>query len=193
SLSYLSRMSNRNRRSKKDVIVINDGESTNNQLTGKIVKREPESDPAIEVIELRKKLADLTKEMDEKSAKWEDMYQRAIREAGKYLARVEFLEGLVDKKPVIVDHSEKVKELEEKVSYLTKELDEERRGSRDRMETLKCMVAQYEMGLPQPQENSAASGEADLRREEEDVSVMDTDENLSKKGKRNEVMEENVR
>ncbi|GMR44286.1 hypothetical protein PMAYCL1PPCAC_14481, partial [Pristionchus mayeri] len=177
----------------KDLIEINDDESTNNQLTGKSVKREPESDPSIEIVELRKKVADQAKELEEerqKNVKCEDKYQRAVREAGKYLARVEFLEGLIDKKPVI--DSEEVKELEEKI------------------ETLESKVAQYEMGLQQQQEvkcvmsiqhrkliilqNSAVTNvSGDLRREEEEDTMVATNDNLSKKRKRNEVMEENMR
>ncbi|GMT02052.1 hypothetical protein PENTCL1PPCAC_24226, partial [Pristionchus entomophagus] len=75
------------RPSKRDPIAIKDGESTNDQPIEKIVKRETESIPSSEVVEL-----------PEEVAKWKDKFERACRANREAEVRIEFLENLLETK-----------------------------------------------------------------------------------------------
>ncbi|GMR50554.1 hypothetical protein PMAYCL1PPCAC_20749, partial [Pristionchus mayeri] len=61
-------MSGKNHPSKKGVIK-DDDESSNNESTGKNVKREPEPDPSIEIASLRQKLEEKDAKINELAAK----------------------------------------------------------------------------------------------------------------------------
>ncbi|GMR49354.1 hypothetical protein PMAYCL1PPCAC_19549 [Pristionchus mayeri] len=193
-------MSDKNRRSKKEMIVIDDYESTNKEPVEKSVKSEPETDTSMEVAELRQKLIDVTKELEEerkKSAKVEDKYQRAVREAGKSWARIEHLEGLIDQKPVIIDNnSKKMNELEQKVCDLTKELDEERRISSeriDRIDELTSNVNEYKLQLLQSKQTSESlhSNVSKKRKNGKEINEGEKDNRKKKARKANgDAMEE---
>ncbi|GMR54673.1 hypothetical protein PMAYCL1PPCAC_24868, partial [Pristionchus mayeri] len=82
------------KRMKRQVITIDDDE---------------DEKPAVKKEAVESDSSPFVKELKEKLAKAEWKAQRAIKIAGGYLARVEFLEGLLDKKNEIVqDSNEKV-------------------------------------------------------------------------------------
>ncbi|GMR43580.1 hypothetical protein PMAYCL1PPCAC_13775, partial [Pristionchus mayeri] len=104
---------NKNRGTKRAPITLDDEKPTE-----KDVKKEVEKEASLPtVVELQEKLANS-----------ERLREKAIRIAGTYLERMEYLENLIDKKPELVkEKAMENEELEKKASGLKEELDEERR------------------------------------------------------------------
>ncbi|GMS78613.1 hypothetical protein PENTCL1PPCAC_788, partial [Pristionchus entomophagus] len=95
------------RLSKRDVIVIDGGESTSDQPVVKSAKRDEEPEAA-------SKIAELQQEVD----KLKGSFKRACRAAREAELRTEFLENLLDSKRGVKDgaEKEKVEELEKKLT-----------------------------------------------------------------------------
>ncbi|GMR50544.1 hypothetical protein PMAYCL1PPCAC_20739, partial [Pristionchus mayeri] len=124
-------------------------------------------DSSADVLELRKKNEELSKELEEekrKNVKWEEKYKRSVRETEAERALVQNLETMLDKKPEVIDNSKKMVELDNKVAALTKQLGEseqkaidlsnalkeERRKSTIRNTDLVSFLAKYEANTASP-------------------------------------------
>ncbi|GMR43009.1 hypothetical protein PMAYCL1PPCAC_13204, partial [Pristionchus mayeri] len=118
-------------------------------------------------------------EMHQQILHWVDKYERAAQAATAAEARAKFLENLIGQNPMI--SNERVNQLEQRVIYLTNELENERLQSKKRIDELTHTVVQNERFMQQSQQNSADKGANSGPRlnQEHDSDIIAVDESSS--------------